>query len=183
MLPTHPASPHPTLDLRLLTLRRLSISYLCIPKCSLRSTLYSKRSALFLIVFCESKVVKSMISDPHIWQTYPNAASQFPYMASIEPPKGLKIGIFQWRGGKSCKTASRRYHPQSCRSEAEIPLSAGRAVLRASHPLTHGRPVSVTGYKEAISYLDDPASMHPNSSPPAACHRALPSRLQPTSTL
>ena len=38
--------------------------------------------------------------DLYIWQAYPCAASQCPYMASIEPPKGLKIGFFQWRGGK-----------------------------------------------------------------------------------
>jgi hypothetical protein len=39
-------------------------SSLYLPKCSLRSTLYSKRSALFLIVFLESKVVKSMLCTP-----------------------------------------------------------------------------------------------------------------------
>ncbi len=39
-------------------------SSLYIPKYSLRRTLYSTRSALFLIVFCESKVVKSMIQTP-----------------------------------------------------------------------------------------------------------------------
>ena len=37
---------------------------LCLAKSSLRRTLYSKRSALFLIVFCESKVVKSRFSPP-----------------------------------------------------------------------------------------------------------------------
>ncbi len=44
MLTTHLASAHPTLDLRLLTLPRLSISRLYIPKCSSRSTLYSIKS-------------------------------------------------------------------------------------------------------------------------------------------
>ncbi len=39
-------------------------SSLYIPKYSLRSMLYSSRSELFLIVFLESKVVKSMIPTP-----------------------------------------------------------------------------------------------------------------------
>ena len=63
------------------------------------------RSAIEPHCFSREQGGKKPVFDPHIWQAYPCAASQCPYMASIEPPKGLKIAINQWRGGKRRATS------------------------------------------------------------------------------
>ena len=72
------------------------------------------RSALFLIVFLESKVVKSMISTPIYSRPTRAPRPNVHIWPRLNLQKASKSALFQWRGGKSrmlCKAASGRYSP------------------------------------------------------------------------
>ena len=87
MLTTQLASGHPTLDPRLLTLHRLSISGM-----SFQSPIVINE--LFLIVFCESKVVKSMICTPTCGQPCREPPPNVHIWPRLALEKGSKSAFF-----------------------------------------------------------------------------------------
>ena len=137
---------------------------LCLAKSSLRRTLYSKRSALFLIVFCESKVVKSRFSPPICGRP---TRAQHPDV-HIWPPsilqKASKSAFFNGEvetRAMSRKAASCRQSPsdlQGLRMSSETTLAdpaSSRNCVRAC-----GRLISMINPQPATFHRSTVSSCH-----------------------